>query len=64
MRLRVGDGALRHIELAPPSLIEEVLGVTQLQMPSADIIAKLAENSLLGQVLAAGLRSAQSDPRA
>jgi biopolymer transport protein ExbB len=55
--------SLRSARVAPPSLIEEVLGVTQLQMPSADIIAKLAENSLLGQVLAAGLRSAQSDPR-
>ncbi len=55
--------SLRASRVAPPSLIEEVLGVTQLQMPSPDVVNKLAENSLLGQVLASGLRAAQADPR-
>lgn len=55
--------SLRSARVAPPSLIEEVLGVTQLQMPSADVLGKLSENSLLGQVLAQGLRAAQAEPR-
>nr|WP_297530698.1 MotA/TolQ/ExbB proton channel family protein [uncultured Roseateles sp.] len=56
--------SLRAARVAPPSLIEEVLGVTQLQIPSGEVVGKLAENSLLGQVLAAGLRTSQADPRA
>lgn len=56
--------SLRASRVAPPSLIEEVLGVTQLQIPSGEVVGKLAENSLLGQVLAAGLRTSQADPRA
>lgn len=56
--------SLRAARVAPPSLIEEVLGVTQLQIPSGEVVGKLAENSLLGQVLAAGLRASQADPRA
>ncbi|UXH80042.1 MotA/TolQ/ExbB proton channel family protein [Roseateles amylovorans] len=55
--------SLRASRVAPPSLIEEVLGVTQFQIPSQDVVSKLAENSLLGQVLASGLRASQADPR-
>jgi biopolymer transport protein ExbB len=55
--------SLRASRVAPDSLIDEVLGVTQLQIPSGDVVNKLAENSLLGQVLAAGLRAAQTDAR-
>ncbi|SEK29355.1 biopolymer transport protein ExbB [Roseateles sp. YR242] len=55
--------SLRTSRVAPESLIEEVLGVTQLQIPSGDVVNKLAENSLLGQVLASGLRAAQTDAR-
>ncbi len=55
--------SLRASRVAPESLIEEVLGVTQFQIPSGDVVNKLAENSLLGQVLASGLRAAQTDPR-
>jgi len=55
--------SLRASRVAPDSLIEEVLGVTQLQIPSGDVVNKLAENSLLGQVLAAGLRAAQTEAR-
>lgn len=55
--------SLRPSRVAPPSLTEEVLGVTQLQIPSGDVVDKLAQNSLLGQVLASGLRASQADPR-
>ncbi len=55
--------SLRASRVAPESLIEEVLGVTQFQIPSGDVVNKLAENSLLGQVLASGLRAVQTDAR-
>ena len=54
---------LREARVAPPSLIEEVLGVTRANLPSADVINKLAENSVLGRVLATGVRSVIGEPR-
>jgi biopolymer transport protein ExbB len=49
--------------VAPPTLLDEVLGVTRASLPSADIVNKLAANSVLGGVLAAGLRSVIAEPR-
>jgi biopolymer transport protein ExbB len=49
--------------VAPRSLIDEVLGVTRANLPSADVINKLAANSVLGRVLATGMRSVISEPR-
>lgn len=54
---------LRTARVAPPSLLEEVLGVTKTKLPPADVVSKLAENSVLGAVLAAGLRSVIAEPR-
>ena len=54
---------LREALVAPRSLIDEVLGVTRANLPSADVINKLAENSVLGGVLAAGMRSVAAEPR-
>lgn len=55
---------LRASRVAPASLLDEVLSVSQAQLPTPDVIGKLAENSLLGQVLASGLRVAAAEPRA
>jgi biopolymer transport protein ExbB len=54
---------LRATRVAPPSLLDEVLGVTRASLPSADVVNKLEQNSALGAVLAAGLRSIIAEPR-
>ena len=54
---------LRPSLVAPPSLLEEVVGVTRASLPSADVVNKLADNSVLGTVLAAGLRGVIAEPR-
>jgi biopolymer transport protein ExbB len=55
--------SLRPARIAPPTLLDEVLSVTSQSLPSADVVNKLAENSLLGQLLAAGLRAVVAEPR-
>jgi biopolymer transport protein ExbB len=54
---------LRASRVAPPTLLDEVLGVTRTSLPSAEVVNKLAENSVLGSVLAAGLRCVIAEPR-
>ena len=54
---------LRPRQVAPPNLLDEVIGVTRANLPPADVVNKLADNSVLGAVLAAGLRSVIADPR-
>ncbi len=54
---------LRTSRVAPPTLVDEVLAVTKSSLPTTDVVDKLAENSALGQVLAAGLRSVIAEPR-
>jgi biopolymer transport protein ExbB len=55
--------ALRTARIAPGYLLGEVIAVTRNGLPSQDVIAKLAENSLLGGVLASGLKLLTVDPR-
>lgn len=55
--------SLREARVAPARLVDEVLSVTRTGVPSADTINKLAENSVLGQLLAQGLRAAANEPR-
>ncbi len=54
---------LRSLQVAPATLLDEVIGVTRANLPSADVVNKLAENSVLGSVLAAGLRGVIAEPR-
>lgn len=54
---------LRPSLVAPPKLLDEVLGVTRSTLPAADVVNKLADNSVLGGVLAAGLRTVIAEPR-
>ncbi len=54
---------LRAPLVAPPKLLDEVVSVTRASLPTADVVNKLAENSVLGTVLAAGLRAVIGDPR-
>ena len=55
--------SLRTARVAPPRLLEEVISVTRASLPGADVVNKLADNSVLGTVLAAGLRAVIAEPR-
>ena len=55
--------SLRQIRVAPARLVDEVISVTRASLPAADTINKLADNSILGQLLAAGLRAIIAEPR-
>lgn len=55
--------SLRASRIAPPKLLDEVLSVTRASLPSPEVVNKLAASSLLGQVLAAGVRSVIAEPR-
>jgi biopolymer transport protein ExbB len=55
--------SLRPSLIAPGNLLEEVLSVTRSSLPGSDVVAKLAANSMLGGVLATGLRSVIAEPR-
>ncbi len=54
---------LRPARIAPPHLLEEVLSISRSSLPSMEVVGKLAENSVLGQVLAAGLAAVIIEPR-
>ncbi len=55
--------SLREARVAPNRLVDEVISVTRASLPPADTINKLAENSVLGLLLAQGLRAAAADHR-
>lgn len=55
--------SLRSARVAPPRLLDEVVTVTRNALPNADVVNKLAGNSVLGSVLASGLRAVIADPR-
>jgi biopolymer transport protein ExbB len=55
--------SLRSSQIAPPSLLDEVLGVTRSSLPGSEVVNKLAGTSLLGGVFATGLRSVIAEPR-
>ena len=51
---------LRHGKILPPTLLEQVVQVYQRQGVNEEILDKLAKDSPLGEVLAAGLRNHKS----
>ena len=55
--------SLRTRRIVPPTLIDEVLSISRNSLPALDVVNKLADNSLLGQVLASGLRAVIVEPR-
>jgi len=54
---------LQTTKVAPPRLLDEVLTVTRLSVPGPDVVTKLEQNSALGEVLAAGLRALNTNPK-
>lgn len=53
---------LRAAKIVPPTLLDQVVGVYQRQGVTPDVVDKLAKDSPLGEVLAAGLRN-HASPR-
>src|SRR4029078_8462401 len=54
--------SLRVIRVAPTRLLDEVISVTRAHLPAPDVVNKLAHNSVLGTVLASGLRAVIAAP--
>jgi biopolymer transport protein ExbB len=55
--------SLKTAKVAPPKLLDEALAVSRSSVPAPDVVAQLARNSALGEVLASGFRALNSDPR-
>jgi biopolymer transport protein ExbB len=55
--------SLKTAKVAPPTLLEEALTVSRTAVPSPDVVRQLEQNSALGEVLASGLRTMNTDPR-
>ena len=55
--------SLRVQRAAPPKLVDEVVALTRTSLPTADVVNKLSANSVLGKVLAQGIRAVVADPR-
>ena len=55
--------SLKTAKVAPPKLLDEVLSVSRLGVPTSDVVQQLEQNSALGEVLASGFRALISNPR-
>lgn len=55
--------SLRVSKVAPAQLLDEVITVTRATLPSAEVVNKLADNSVLGEMLATGVRAVIAEPR-
>ena len=55
--------SLRTPRIVPATLLDEVMAVSRTSLPAMDVVNKLAENSVMGQVLASGLRAVIVEPR-
>ena len=54
--------ALKTARVAPPRLLDEAISVSAKSVPTPDVVNQLAQNSALGEVLASGLRTLNSNP--
>ena len=54
--------ALKTSRIAPAQLLDEAVAVSKDRLPSADVVAQLAQNSALGEVLASGLEQLHAAP--
>ncbi len=55
--------SLKTARIAPPKLLAEALLVSRDSVPVPDVVNQLSNNSLLGEVLASGLRALNNNPR-
>ncbi|WP_144327763.1 MotA/TolQ/ExbB proton channel family protein [Tepidimonas charontis] len=56
--------SLRTARIVPPRLLDEAMQASRAGVPPPAVVEQLAEHSLLGAVLAAGLHTLQVNPRA
>ena len=55
--------SLKTAKVMPPNLLSEAISVSQVGIPGPDVVTKLEQNSALGEVLAAGFRAVNANPR-
>jgi biopolymer transport protein ExbB len=55
--------SLKTSKVAPVKLLDEVMAVTRNGVPGAEVVSQLEKNSALGEVLASGLRTLNTNPR-
>ncbi|MEO8249067.1 MAG: MotA/TolQ/ExbB proton channel family protein [Burkholderiales bacterium] len=55
--------SLKSAKIAPPKLLAEAMTVSLKAVPSAEVVAQLERNSVLGEVLASGLKVLRANPR-
>jgi len=55
--------ALKTARVAPPKLLDEAITVSSKALPTPDVVNQLAQSSALGEVLASGLRTLNSNPQ-
>jgi biopolymer transport protein ExbB len=53
---------LRAAHVAPARLPDEVISLIRTKLPASDVVSKLADGSVLGTVLASGLRAVMTEP--
>lgn len=55
--------SLKTKRVLPPKLLDEAINVSRNSVPASEVVAKLERNSSLGEVLAAGFRALNANPR-
>ena len=55
--------SLKSSRIFSPTLVDEAIRASQRGAPGADTVQQLAEHSVMGEVLAAGLRALNANPR-
>jgi biopolymer transport protein ExbB len=55
--------SLKTAKIIPPKLLEEAIAVSRQTLPTPDVINQLDANSALGEVLASGMRTLNTNPR-
>ncbi len=55
--------SLKTSKVAPPQLLDEAITVSRASVPTPDVVTQLEQNSVLGEVLATGLRTLNTNPR-
>lgn len=56
--------SLKAGKIVPAKLLEEAIMVSRNGVPGPDVVKQLEQNSVLGEVLAAGFRTLSANPRA
>ena len=56
--------SLKRAKVAPPELVDEAIMASRQGVPPPQVVQQLAENSVLGELLASGFRTLNSNPAA